>query len=158
MPKITFLHTRVVQDQHVGTPLQTRYEAGQTYELPTASCERWIRRGLAEAVTEAPVPVPVTPNEARGMAGLKPLSGLNPQGAGQAPTRSGGPADDPPAATVEIPENWRTLTYFALRSLAAKLTPHPVNDKATAVAAIEAELARREASQGPQETEPAGDA
>ena len=45
--------------------------------------------------------------------------------------------------TTPIPENWRELKWFALRSLAARLTNEPVNDKADAIAAIEAELARR---------------
>lgn len=46
-------------------------------------------------------------------------------------------------AAVAIPDDWRDLPWFALRALAAKLTDAPVNDKAGAVAAVEAEEARR---------------
>lgn len=52
---------------------------------------------------------------------------------------------DPPGShdQTPIPDDWRDLKWFALRSLASKLTNAPVNDKADAVAAIEAALKRR---------------
>ena len=50
---ITFLENRVVQDQHAGTELETRYEAGQTYGFDDArSAARWVRRGAAEFGTK----------------------------------------------------------------------------------------------------------
>lgn len=47
------------------------------------------------------------------------------------------------ASDVEIPDDWRMLKFFALRSLAAKISAEPVTNMEEAVAAIEAELARR---------------
>lgn len=44
---------------------------------------------------------------------------------------------------VEIPDDWRSLKFFALRSLASKLSSDPVKNSEDAIAAIEAELARR---------------
>lgn len=44
---------------------------------------------------------------------------------------------------VEIPANWRDLEWQDIRSLAAKVSPTPVINRADAVAAIEAEIARR---------------
>lgn len=49
-------------------------------------------------------------------------------------------------AAVEIPDDWRSLKWFALRSLASKISDTPIKTSEDAVAAIEAELARR--SQG----------
>jgi len=43
---------------------------------------------------------------------------------------------------VEIPDDWRSLKWFALRSLATKFGETPKNSE-EAIAAIEAELARR---------------
>lgn len=144
MPKITFLQSRVVQDQHVGTDKQTRYEAGKTYELPLASCERWIRRGLARWADPEPAPAPQPEPEA------------DPAAADTGEPQAGEPAGDPPAGEVDIPADWRDLTWQQQRSLAAKLTTDPVGNKAAAVAAIEAELERRAAAS--QEPQPTGDA
>lgn len=47
MPKIRFLETRTVQD---GTG--TTYEAGKVYDLRPASANRWLRRGVAERVSD----------------------------------------------------------------------------------------------------------
>jgi hypothetical protein len=47
------------------------------------------------------------------------------------------------ASDVEIPDDWRSLKFFALRSLAAKFGETPKNME-EAVAAIEAELAKRD--------------
>lgn len=44
---------------------------------------------------------------------------------------------------VEIPDDWKALKWFALRSLASKVSNGPVKTMEDAVAAIEAELARR---------------
>lgn len=54
------------------------------------------------------------------------------------------PREKPEA--VEIPDDWRSLKWFALRSLASKISDTPIKTSEDAVAAIEAELARR--SQG----------
>lgn len=48
---------------------------------------------------------------------------------------------------IEIPEDWKTMKWFALRSLAAKVANDPINDMNGAVAAIEAEIARRAAGE-----------
>lgn len=47
-------------------------------------------------------------------------------------------------AQVEIPDDWRDLPWAQLRSLASKVSNDPVRDKDGAVAAVEAELARRD--------------
>lgn len=47
MPLVKFTQTRVVQDNKTGTPDEERYEAGQIYDLPEASAERWKRRDCA---------------------------------------------------------------------------------------------------------------
>lgn len=44
---------------------------------------------------------------------------------------------------VEIPDDWKSLKWFALRSLASKISDEPIKTMEQAVAAIEAELARR---------------
>ena len=46
-------------------------------------------------------------------------------------------------AAVAIPEDWRDLSWPQIRSLAAQFASEPVLNKADAVAAVEAELARR---------------
>lgn len=55
----------------------------------------------------------------------------------------GRPAD---ADEVEIPDDWDKLHWFKQRALAAKISGAAVADKVSAVAIIEAELARREAA------------
>lgn len=44
---------------------------------------------------------------------------------------------------VEIPSDWKALKWFAMRSLASKVSDVPIKTMDDAVAAIEAELARR---------------
>jgi hypothetical protein len=46
-------------------------------------------------------------------------------------------------AEVEIPQDWRDLSWPQVRSLAAQFASEPVLNKAQAVDAVEAELARR---------------
>lgn len=46
-------------------------------------------------------------------------------------------------SSVDIPDDWKSLKWFALRSLASKVSSEPVKTHEDAVAAIEAELARR---------------
>lgn len=46
--KIRFLEARTVQDEHVGTDLETSYEAGSTYSFDDPrSAARWVKRGAA---------------------------------------------------------------------------------------------------------------
>lgn len=46
-------------------------------------------------------------------------------------------------SAIEIPDDWRDLSWQAARSLAAKLTDAPVKNRDDVVWAIEAELERR---------------
>lgn len=48
--RVKFTKLRVVQDEHVGTARETRFEAGRVYDLPEPSALHWIDRGVAEAV------------------------------------------------------------------------------------------------------------
>ena len=59
MPRITFTDTRVVRDHLAGTPDETKFEAGKTYDLPVDSCERWILRGVAHYARELAEPAAV---------------------------------------------------------------------------------------------------
>lgn len=45
--KVRFLEPRVVDNVHVGTALETRFEAGEVYELDARSADRWVKRGAA---------------------------------------------------------------------------------------------------------------
>jgi hypothetical protein len=58
------------------------------------------------------------------------------------PTR---PTEETPEqrAAVEIPADWRELPWPRLRSLASKVCDDPISNRPVAVAAIEAELSRR---------------
>lgn len=47
MPKIRFIEDRTTVED---TP--QHFKAGEVYELPDASCERWVRRGVAEYLRE----------------------------------------------------------------------------------------------------------
>lgn len=55
------------------------------------------------------------------------------------------PETDATRATVEIPGNWRDLSWQDRRSLASKFSPDPIHNGEEANAAIEAELAKRAA-------------
>lgn len=46
-------------------------------------------------------------------------------------------------AAVVIPDNWRELPWPRLRSLASQVSDDPIVNRPVAVAAIEAEIARR---------------
>jgi hypothetical protein len=59
------------------------------------------------------------------------------------PTRS--TAETPAErAAVEIPATWRDLPWPKLRSLASKVCDEPISNRNVALAAIEAELQRRQ--------------
>lgn len=61
------------------------------------------------------------------------------------PAAAGGPETDATRAAVPIPDNWNELPWAALRKLAASVSPSPIVNRVDAVAAVEAELARRAA-------------
>lgn len=70
MPFVKFIQDKVLEDRYKGTANEVSFKAGQTYELPEASCARWIRRGAAVSCSpeeftqlmakrDAPKPKPV---------------------------------------------------------------------------------------------------
>lgn len=66
-----------------------------------------------------------------------------PAAPGQGVQRDAGDPPAAPIADVPIPDGWRALRWSDLRALAARVSDTPIHDKADALAAIEAELARR---------------
>jgi hypothetical protein len=50
--KIRFLQDRTVQDAHVGAKGETKFKADQIVDLPDASANHWITRGVAEPYDE----------------------------------------------------------------------------------------------------------
>lgn len=67
-----------------------------------------------------------------------------------APQRDAPPfAPNPDAGSVEIPDDWRDLSWQPLRKLAAQIAPVVLN-KADATAAIEGEIKRRAATPEPR--------
>jgi hypothetical protein len=50
--KIRFTATRIVANRHKGTPQETRYEAGKTYDLPDSVAVHWLNRQVAEVVSD----------------------------------------------------------------------------------------------------------
>ena len=124
MPKVTFTQTRTVNDGS-----DTTFEAGQTYELPTSSCERWIKRGVA-GYAEGSSPgngerVSVTVRE--------PRPNLN-----KMTIDLSGDSD---GETV-IPADWADLPWVDLLALAKSFDPD-VRSKEDAIAAVELELEKR---------------
>jgi hypothetical protein len=61
------------------------------------------------------------------------------------PEADGGkPADGAEAsAEIEIPDNWRTMKWFALKSFAEKIAGREIADSDEAKAVVETEIARR---------------
>ncbi|MGE0724810.1 MAG: hypothetical protein AB7O45_10565 [Alphaproteobacteria bacterium] len=136
MPRVRFLETRVVQDS-VGM----RYEAGEVYDLPGPSAERWIRRGVAELVA-TPVAQPdeaatttASPPPPHPLPAAPPPSPASPPPAGGQVT-----ATNPP---LPIPPDWQQLDTARLRDLARLVGGQPVANRKAAAAVIEAELKRR---------------
>lgn len=80
MPKIRFL-----QDRSTVEAAPQHFKAGQVYELNDASCERWVRRGVAEHVVAAarspkqakPVTASPEPQADQATAGQTPSSQLD---------------------------------------------------------------------------------
>lgn len=100
----------------------------QTFDLPEhlfagLNDERYVRRTVAGAELATKTEVPIE----------KPKAVI--KGTVEQVNKS-------PVSNVEIPDDWKTLKFFALRSLASKLGSN-VKTMDDAIAAIEAELARR---------------
>jgi len=113
MPKITFTETRTVND---GKGTGQTFEAGRTYDLSEASCERWVRRRAATYAGE--------PTTKRRETTVE--------------------ATIEPRKEVQIPDNWRELEWNELRALAKELDPE-IRTKEDALAAVELEIAKRQA-------------
>jgi hypothetical protein len=116
MVKICFKQDRVVQDGRQGTPHETRFSAGQVADLPEASANHWLTRGVAERVAdaeEAGAPSaeqqPPPRVEASTQAQQQDLDLLNPdEGSGEGPEGEGasginGVADAPAADAANAP-------------------------------------------------------
>ncbi|CAD7023178.1 hypothetical protein REJC140_00119 [Pseudorhizobium endolithicum] len=73
------------------------------------------------------------------MPGAQKIVGDQPAGG----TGNGGTGDTDERSKVEIPANWKDLTWQERRSLASKLSDDPVSNGEEANTAIEAELKRR---------------
>lgn len=63
MPLVRFTHLRITREAE-----PQRFEAGQVYDLPAASCERWVRRGCAEHVAAKPAAAEAQPRRHRASA------------------------------------------------------------------------------------------
>lgn len=50
--KIMFTEDRVLQDEHVKTPQETKYKRGETIECNAASARHWMSRGVAVDVSD----------------------------------------------------------------------------------------------------------
>lgn len=164
--RITFIQTHKVQ-QHDGNGPE--YKKGETYNLHPSYAEKYKRLGYAvDAAVEEAAATTIDGLRTDGPtlavyvnAGYL-AENYPPQGYAAvedddyraelerrkkpASDPSRGDGNDPPSDQVEIPDNWRALEWPAMRSLAARLTPKPVKKEKDAVAAIEAELAKRAAS------------
>jgi hypothetical protein len=84
MVKIRFRQDRVVQDGLQGTAHETRFKAGEVADLPDASANHWITRGVAERVSaDEPAELPAAQQAAAtspeaAQQGLDGLSQSNP--------------------------------------------------------------------------------
>lgn len=59
MPKFEFFNNETVKGgtNNQGLVPDVEYKAGEPYELPETSCERWEKRGKGKRVTETLKPV-----------------------------------------------------------------------------------------------------
>ena len=112
MVKIRFRQDRVVQDCFQGTPHETRFSAGQIVDLPEASANHWISRGIADRVPPAEEPEmsqaePQTTPEASASEGAHPRLDLPEHQSSEGDTPAGEGAepegDDPAAADGAAP-------------------------------------------------------
>lgn len=116
MPKVTFTDTRAPNDGSGRV-----FAAGETYDLPTDSCERWIKRGAA-----------------------KYADGSGPEKVMRQPVAPRPRLSDITVNVTEIPDEWRDLPWHDLLGL-AKSFNEEVRTKDDAIAAIELEIERRKA-------------
>lgn len=118
--------TRVFYDSKMKA---TAVEAKQTVvaDIPEALYERFRKRG--------------GPLEVEALS--SPKTGGDPESKPATITITEDFLDGTPASGDDIPEGWRDLPYTELKPIALKFTSGRVNNKAAAVAAVEAELARR---------------
>lgn len=82
MVKIRFRQDRVVQDGLQGTPHEMRFSAGDIVDLPEASANHWLTRGVADRVAESEEPsTPPAPPEAGASEAAPPVEAphLEPQ-------------------------------------------------------------------------------
>lgn len=139
--KVIFLETRVVDDERKGTKFEERYEAGESYDLPPSSAERWVKRGVAEFandedVQKGRVRIPEAPPKPKPQDGA---GGTSTDGAGQ----NGGEGAGKPA----IPADWRDLHHVKMIPLAKQFDEN-VSTKAQAIEVLErAEKAAAETQQ-----------
>lgn len=89
------------------------YKKGQEVDLPDDQANRWLRRGVAVVVAEAPAAAAELP--------------LEPEEAG----------------AVEIPQDWDELHHSSRIALARRLTDDPVDTAADADRVIADEIERR---------------
>jgi hypothetical protein len=74
----------------------------------------------------------VAPVEAEGLSTASIVAGADASGA---------------AAAIEIPDDWKTMKWFALKALAEKIAAREVKDSDDAKAVVEAEVTRRAPAQ-----------
>lgn len=143
MPKVLFLETRTVQRE--GGPT---YEQGRVYELPHASAQHWLVRGVATTDPDA---------IAQALAAEKRAASAASEAA-----KAGGVANPEDLAAglrgdIEIPGAWVDLPWRERLALAKHFDPE-ARSKDDAARAIAAEVARRAAGTSPSPTRSSGQA
>ena len=63
MPLVRFTESRTTREAQ-----PQNFEAGKVYDLPAASCERWVRRGCAEHVAAKPAAADAPPRRQKASA------------------------------------------------------------------------------------------
>jgi hypothetical protein len=96
MVTIRFMQDRVVQDEHQGTPHETRFSAGQVVDLAEASAAHWLSRGAAERVLPADEPPAPPPAPSASWAETQPSLDLTgaPVGNEDGPAADASAGDD----------------------------------------------------------------
>ena len=172
MPFVKFLRDVVVEDNKRGTPNETAFTAGKTYDLPIASCQRWIKRGAATSVNAeehsrlmakkdshpASVPKPVSVPKVETTKPVEPKvepaatkivvdepKKVEPLKAPEAPkvVEQHHKLQEPATSDKTIPHDWKTLSWPKLKMLAQKFSSDPITNRVQADEIIEAELGKR---------------
>lgn len=91
---IRFTETRVVQDEHAGTPEETKFEQGQEYTMPYRSAEHWLKRQVAVEVEKPARPTTPTdgadnPPSSSQAAAVSPKTSAKSSGGRKEPAASG---------------------------------------------------------------------